>query len=189
MITDLSQCDEAMVNKLKGLEIEGKPVEVVYINPEKEFLTQTYPTIAVYRLGAYPDNYRWTNDKFYDSPNYTEAGLLDTVQEREAPLPYTVYYGVRLYYEYQQDGAILNTYLARIMKRGTFVEIGGDTYDVLFVSYRNPESTYKEFGEQKENEDREFVEQYLYKLEIDLDLGSRTTKKVSQELIITTDTY
>ena len=188
MITDFSQCDEALINKLKGLIIEGEEVPVLYINPETESVTSKHPSIAVYRSGVYPDNYRWTNDIFYDNLTYNEGGLPTTVDEREAPVPYNLYYGIRIYYKYQEDGAKLSTYINSVLKRGAYIEIGGDKYDILFVSYKNPNATYKNFGEQREKEDREFVEQYLYRLEIELDISQRTTKKLSEELIINTDT-
>ena len=187
MITDLSQCDEALINKLKGLIIEGEEVPVLYISPEKEFVISKYPSIVIYRSGVYPDNYRWTNDKFYDNLTFSEDGTPLSVDEREAPIPYNLYYGIRIYYKYQEDGARLSTYINSVLKRGAFVEIGGDKYDIVFVSYKNPNATYKDFGEQKEKEDREFVEQYLYRLEIELDIAQRTTKKLSKELIMNID--
>jgi len=188
MITDFSQCDEALINKLKGLIIEGEEVPVLYINPEKEFVISKLPSIAVYRSGVYPDNFRWTNDRFYDNLTFNEDGKPISVDEREAPIPYNLYYGIRVYYKYQEDGAKLSTYINSVLKRGAFLEVGGDQYDIVFVSYKNPNATYKDFGEQKEKEDREFVEQYLYRLEIELDIAQRTTKKLSEWLIINTNT-
>ena len=179
---------EALINKLKGLVIEGEEVPVLYINPEKEFVTSKHPSIAVYRSGVYPDNFRWTNDRFYDNITFNEDGIPTSIDEREAPIPYNLYYGIRVYYKYQEDGARLSTYINSVLKRGASIEVGGDQYDIVFVSYKNPNATYKEFGEQRENEDREFVEQYLYRLEIELDIAQRTTKKLSEELIINTDT-
>ena len=187
MITDFSQCDEALINKLKGLIIEEEEVPVLYVNPEKEFVISKYPSIVIYRAGVYPDNYRWTNDRFYDNLTFSEDGTPLSVDEREAPIPYNLYYGIRIYYKYQEDGAKLSTYINSVLKRGAFVEIGGDKYDIVFVSYKNPNATYKDFGEQREKDDREFVEQYLYRLEIELDISQRTTKKLSKELIINTD--
>jgi len=188
MVTDFSQCDEALINKLKGLIIEGEEVPVLYISPEKEFVISKYPSIVIYRSGVYPDNYRWTNDKFYDNLTFSEDGTPLSVDEREAPIPYNLYYGIRIYYKYQEDGARLSTYINSVLKRGAFVEIGGDIYDIVFVSYKNPNATYKDFGEQREKDDREFVEQYLYRLEIELDISQRTTKKLSKELIINVNT-
>lgn len=187
MITEFSQCDEALISKLRGLVIDGEEVTVLYINPEKEFVTSKYPAIAVYRSGVYPDNRRWTNDKFYDNEVRNEDGII-SLDERDAPIPYNLYYGIRIYYKYQEDGAKLSTYINSVLKRGAYIEIVGDKYDILFVSYKNPNATYKDFGEQRENEDREFVEQYLYRLEIELDIAQRTTKKLSEELIINTET-
>jgi len=188
MITDFSQCDEALINKLKGLIIEGEEVPVLYISPEKEFVISKYPSIVIYRSGVYPDNYRWTNDKFYDNLTFSEDGTPLSVDEREAPIPYNLYYGIRIYYKYQEDGARLSTYINSVLKRGAFVEIGGDKYDIVFVSYKNPNATYKDFGEQREKDDREFVEQYLYRLEMELDISQRTTKRLSEWLIINVDT-
>lgn len=188
MITDFSQCDVALIDKLKGLIIDGKEVPVLYIDPEKEFVASSYPSIAIYRSGIYPDNFRWTNQKFYDNYTFNDDGTPATVDEREAPVPYNIYYGIRVYYEYQEDGATLSTFINSVLKRGAFIEVGGDPYDLVFVSYKNPNATYKDFGEQKENEVREFVEQYLYKLEMELDIAQRTTKQVSTELIINADT-
>ena len=188
MITDFSQCDEALINKLKGLIIEGEEVPVLYINPEKEFVTSKHPSIAVYRSGVYPDNYRWTNDRFYDNLTFSGYGTPLSVDEREAPIPYNLYYGIRIYYKYQEDGAKLSTYINSVLKRGAFVEIGGDKYDIVFVSYKIPNATYKDFGEQREKDDREFVEQYLYRLEMELDISQRTTKRLSEWLIINVDT-
>lgn len=188
MISDFSQCDEALVKKLRGLVIDNEEVPVLFVSPEKEFVTSKLPSIVVYRSGVYPDNFRWTNDKFYDNITFNEDGIPISVDEREAPIPYNLYYGIRIYYEYQEDGAKLSTYINSVLKRGAFIEVGGDQYDIVFVSYKNPNATYKEFGEQKENKDREFVEQYLYRLEIELDIAQRTTKKLSKELIINTDT-
>lgn len=186
MITDFSQCDEAMITKLSGLSIDGKEVPVIYITPEREFRPSVLPTIAIYRAGVYPDNRRWTNDKFYDNPSFRDDGSLQTLDEREAPIPYMIYYAIRIFYEYQEDGARLNSFINTVLKRGAYAEIGGECYDIVFISYRNPEITYKDFGEQKENEEREFVEQYLYKLEIELDVANRQTVGVSKELIIKT---
>jgi hypothetical protein len=159
-------------------------VPVMYIDPEVEFVPDVKPSIAIYRAGIYPDDYRWTNDKFYDNPKYDDStGDLVSVDEREAPDPYQVYYGIRLYYSYQMDGVILTKHLMKQLRRSSYLDIGGDQYDVMFVSYKNPSSTYKDFGELKENEPREFSEQYLYKVQMELDTAPRETVNVSQELV------
>ena len=188
MITDFRQVDEAILKKLKGLQVMdeyGKltDVDVIYINPEVEFKVSKYPAFIIYRQGVYPDNYRWTNDKFYDNPQFDESGELVRVDEREAPDPYNIYYGIRLYYEYQKDGVKLNQHIMSKLRRGAFLEIDGLQYDVFFVSYRNPEATYRTYGELERKERREFYEQYLYKVEIELDNASRETVPVSKELV------
>lgn len=187
-ITDITQCDTALIEKLSGLKVDDGQgnmidVPVVYIDPEVEFVASVLPTIAVYRAGIYPDPYRWTNDKFYDNPVYDENGELVSVNEREAPDPYTIYYGIRIFYEYQIDGALVNKHLLTKLRRGAYLSIGGDLYDVLFVSYKNPEATYRTFGELKENEQREFYEQFLYKVQIELDNATRAEVKVSKDLV------
>lgn len=188
MITDFRQVDKAILEKLKGLQVideYGKliDVDVIYINPEVEFKVSKYPAFIVYRQGIFPDNYRWTNDKFYDNPVYDETGALIHVDEREAPDPYNVYYGIRLYYEYQKDGVKLNQHIMSKLRRGAFLDIEGSQYDVFFVSYRNPEATYRTYGELQKKEQREFYEQYLYKVEIELDNATRDTVPITQGLI------
>lgn len=187
MIKDFSQCDGAIINLLRGVKANGEEVPVIYINPEKEFVIAKYPTIAVYRAGIYPDNWRWTNDKFYDNISFDEEGNPISIDEREAPIPYNVYYGIRIYYQFQEDGMEINSQLLYILRRGAYVEIDGIKYDLEYVSYRNPNATYKDFGEQKENEDREFVEQYMYKLEVELDGAERVSKHLAKELVINVD--
>jgi hypothetical protein len=188
MITEFSQVDEALIAKLSGLTVDDgnggtMEVPVMYIDPEVEFIPDVKPSIAIYRAGIYPDDYRWTNDKFYDNPTYDNSGDLVSVEEREAPDPFQIYYGIRLYYSYQMDGVVLTRHIMSRLRRGSFLEIGGDGYDVLFISYKNPSSTYKDFGELKENEPREFIEQYLYKVQIELDTAQRTKVNVSKELV------
>jgi hypothetical protein len=193
MIDRLSQCDEALLNKLKGLMLPNElgvitEVPVLYIDPEKELQLETKPAIVIYRAGVYPDNNRWTNDLFYDNLQYAENGDLVQVDERDAPDPYNVYYGIRLFYEYQEDGVELNNHIMKILRRGAYLNIGEYKYDMFFVSYRNPDVTYRDFGEIKENEQRTFVEQYLYRVETELDNATRITKRTSLELVVNTET-
>lgn len=187
MLKDISQCDKALIEKLKGLIIDGEEVPVLYINPEEEFVNSKLPSIVVYRAGIYPDNFRWINDKFYDNLRELENGVY-VVDEREAPIPYNIYYGIRLYYQYQMDGVKLNTYINTVLNRNAYVTIEGNKYDLVFVSYKNPEVTYRDFGTLEKKEPREFVEQYLFRMEIELDINPRITKKLSEEIIINTST-
>lgn len=193
MIDKLSQCDEAMKSRLKGLMLPDafgtlNEVPVLYIVPEKELVVEQKPAIAFYRAGVYPDNNRWTNDLFYDNLQFNEVGDLVQLDERNAPDPYNVYYGIRLFYEFQEDGVELNNHIMKVLRRGSYLTIGANNYDVFFVSYKNPDVTYRDFGEIKESEDRTFVEQYLFRLETELDNSERITKKTSLELIVTTET-
>lgn len=188
MIEDFRKVDNAILQKLKGLQVlneygELTDVDVIYINPEVEFKVSKYPAFIVYRQGIYPDNYRWTNDKFYDNPQYDETGNLVKVDEREAPDPYNIYYGIRLYYEFQKDGVKLNQHIMSKLRRGSYLDIDGTQYDVFFVSYRNPEATYRTYGQLQQKNQREFYEQYLYKVEIELDNATRETVPISLGLV------
>lgn len=188
MIEDFRKVDNAILQKLKGLKVPNEygeltDVDVIYINPEVEFKVSKYPAFIVYRQGIYPDNYRWTNDKFYDNPQYDETGNLVKVDEREAPDPYNIYYGIRLYYEFQKDGVKLNQHIMSKLRRGAYLDIDGLQYDVFFVSYRNPEATYRTYGQLQQKNQREFYEQYLYKVEIELDNATRETIPISLGLV------
>lgn len=179
MLKDITLVDAEMLNKLKGLLIDDVEVPVLYLNPEPEFQPEVKPAIIVFRIGIYPDNTRWTNDKFFDNPVLDDGGTLKTVDMREAPIPYLMYYGIRLYYDYNEDGAILNNFLLSKLPRGAYLSIDGDKYDTEFVSYRNPSATYREFGVVKGNQPREFVDQYLYKVRIELDSAQRKSVLVN----------
>lgn len=192
MLKNFSQLDEALIKKLSGLKVEDemgqlRDVPVLYINPEKEFQISEYPTIVIYRQGIYPDPVRWTNDKFYDNPVYDENGDLIRIDERDAPDPLNVYYGIRLFYKYQMDGVMLNQHLMSKLRRGAYLEVEGYQYDVIFVSYRNPEATYRTFGDLDENKPREFYEQYLFKVEVELDNAERETVPVSKQIDVSTN--
>ena len=173
MITDLKQVDQAVIDKIKGLQVQDstglmKDVPVLYINPEGEFKPESYPSIIVYRSGAYPDFTRWSNDSYVVEETYAEDGSLRSISEIDNPEPYLVYYSIRLYYTYNGDGVVMNNHLMKTFKRGAYLPIEGDKYDVSMVSYKNPNATYREFGVIKENQEREFTDQYLYKAEINL---------------------
>lgn len=183
-VTNFSEIDVALVGKLRGLVIDGKDVPVVYINPEKEFTPPSLPMIAIYRNGVHPDTSRWTNDTFYSDYVLDGNGTPISVNQREAPSPYNVYYGVRIFYEFQEDGAYLNTHISSVTRRGAFVVIDGDSYDIFFVSYKNPYATLKEFGELRENKPREFVEQYLIRIETELDFGTKENTLISNAPVV-----
>jgi len=180
-------------------------VPVVYIDPEKEFrkvipgedlsnceldennqvifnqgdyYAYTQPTIAFYRAGIFPDNERWDNNTLYDNPEYDNTNSLIGMTGRRAPDPYLIYYGIIFYYDFQQEGVLINRHIINSLRRGAFLTIEGDSYDVFFLSYRNPNTTYKDFGDMQEKEVRLFSEQYLFKVEGELDLGVRKPKKV-----------
>jgi|SRR3712207_3521581 len=182
MINDLRQVDKAFKDKLEGLKIEDKEVPVLYINPEGELKVEEYPAIVIFRSGAYPDNNRWYNDTIKYDWEYYSNGAPKSVKEKPNPLPYNIYYSVRLYYQYQSDGVVMNTHMMRVLDRVAYLPIEGDKYDVQFVSYKNPNATYREFGTVKENKEREFIDQYLYKVEINLETGESTDKTFMKPL-------
>lgn len=176
MIDELRQVDLAFRERLKGLKIDDEEVSVFYITPEGEFAIEKYPAIVVFRSGAYPANDRWYNDVIRYDWQYFDNGNPKSVMEKPNPTPYNVYYSIRLYYKFQEDGAKLNTHVANVFRRGTYIVIGQDKYDVELVSYKNPNATYREFGEVKQNEVRTFVDQYLLKVEINLETGISNEK-------------
>lgn len=177
----IEQYDKAMLDKLQGLVIDGEEIPVIYISPEQEERDSKLPCITVHRAGAYPDQYRWQNEVVYDNEIYDEEGKLVQLDERERPHPYSIYYGVRANYQYQEDGMIMNTHIHKCIPRGSTVTIDGYVFDMEFVSYKNPSATYRDFGESKAKDRREFSEQYLYKIQGALDFSMRETKKVVTE--------
>jgi hypothetical protein len=189
MISDFSKVDEAFISKLKGLQVTDelgalKDVPVVYIDPEPEFQVSEFPTIVVFRQGIYPDPSRWTNDIFYGDIVYDDAtGNPISTTKRDAPDPFNVYYGIRLYTQYNQDSVILNQWLMSKLRRGAYLDIEQEQYDVFFLSYKNPEATYRTFGDQPENQQRQSYEQYTFRLEIELDNALSSAVKLSQQLI------
>ena len=173
MIESLMDVDKAFKEALMGLKVEDADgnlvdVPVCYINPESQFEVMKYPVFVIYRSGAYPDPARYSNDTYRVSTEYYSNGNPKSAQDIKNPEPYKIYYNVRLYYNYQVDGLSMNSYLMRKFKRGAYLEICGDKYDIDMVSYKNPNSTYREFGDIKENKEREFVDQYLYSIDINI---------------------
>lgn len=171
MITTLRQVDEAFQKKISGCKIGDKEVPVYYIDPEGEFTPEVYPAMAVFRSGAYQDFNRYSNDTFEFDVVLNSEGNKQSSKRSPNPEPYNVYYSIRLYYNYQSDGTDMNTFVMRTLNRTAYLPIDGDKYDVGFVSYKNPNATYREFGVIKENKEREFIDQYLFKVEMNLDTG------------------
>lgn len=181
MITELRQCESALLSYLSGFIIDEEEVNATIIAPEGEVEIEHYPAIVIYRTGAYPDYSRHTNEPFYSDAQYNDEGILLSVNKREAPTPYNLYYGIRVYYEFQQDGIRIIDFILKKFKRGAQIPIEGIKYNTSIVSYKNPNATYRQFGEQKKNEKRRFVEQYLIKLEIEFDFGTKEEIKVNRE--------
>lgn len=174
----IEQYDRAIMEKLQGLVIDDVPVEVLYVSQEKESRESKLPCFTIHRAGAYPDMYRWQNDVIYDNEVYDIDGNLESVDVRERPHPYLFYYGIRINYEYQEDGMLMTQHLHKALKRGTTITLDGYSFDVEFVSYKNPSATYKDFGEFKAKDRREFSEQYLFKVLGALDFTERVTHQV-----------
>ena len=184
-MNSVEQYDIAIIDKLRGLMIDGEEVPVLYISPDKELRDSKLPCITVHRAGVYPDQYRWQNELYYDNEVYDEQGNLVTVDVRERPYPYSLYYGVRINYEHQEDGMYMTQHIHKALRRGSYVVIDGYLFDIDFVSYKNPSATYKGFGEAKIRDRREFTEQYLYKIQGALDFNDRETKQVVTEGVAT----
>lgn len=180
-ILSLTDVDSSVKSSLSGLMIDGKEVPVYYADPEKEFVKEEYPFFALTRAGAYPDEQRWDNDPLTYNYVYDTNGNVKQFTERPNPIPYNVFYMVRLYYDYNLDGVVMNTHIMKLWSRGSYVTIGDDQYDVIFVSYKNPNSTYREFGKFKENDPKQYIDQYLYKLEINLETGTEVTVLTTQQ--------
>lgn len=201
MIKTVEQCDEAVVKHFKGLKIEDeegndREVPVVFISPQKQYsedipdeyyeaVKDRLPCLVVFRDGIYPDvlGWRYDNSTYYEDVIYDEkTGKPISGVEVKATEPYNIYYGVRAYYKYQSDGAKMNFFLTRKSKRGAYVIIDEEGYDFDFISYRNPEITYKTFGRMKEKNVRYHIDQYLYKLGADFVLDdSKTPVKFNKE--------
>lgn len=185
MIREIEQCDRAIVEHFKGLKLEDedgnlREVPVVFVSPQKEFsdkddyfeiVKDMLPCYVVFRNGIYPDVYGWRydNSTYYEDVVYDEkTGQPISGYEVKATEPYNIYYGLRAYYKYHEDGAKMNFFITVKSKRGAYVIIDEEGYDFDFLSYKNPEGTYRTFGEVKEKELKYYTDQYLYKLGADL---------------------
>lgn len=186
MIKSLQVCDEAIVNNFKGLKLldgsgKEREVPVVFISPQKEFKLQEInsmlPCIVVFRNGVYPDVYGWRYDSstYIIDVEYNEQGLPIRGKEVKSTEPYNIYYGIRIYYEYLEDGADMNFFVTKRTRRGSYVVIDGEGFDLEFLSYKNPEGTYRTFGEVQEKEIKTYQDQYLFKLKADLVLDDTET--------------
>jgi hypothetical protein len=178
-----------MLEKLKGLIVTGDEgdieVPVIYINPDAEFKAESYPAFVICRSGAYPDVYRYSEDKYYEY-TYDSSGNPTSALERNNPEPYNIYYSIRLYYTYQRHGMELNTHIMKTLRRTAYLDIDNDTYDILFVSYKNPNATYREFGKFKEDQPDESIDQYLFRIEMNLEVDSPVQKQLLTQLPIIT---
>lgn len=193
MITSLKDCDKGFMDRVKGCMIEDEDgnlvqVPVLYMNPDEEETIEDYPAFVVMRMGAYPDTSRWTNNISYTDPTYNNQGELVDVAKHEAPQPFAIYYSVRMYYQYPQDGAVMSLYIMQRFHRGAYLEIDKVPYDLSYVSYRNPQTSYKEFGETKDKEINQYLEQYQFRLDVDLAPVTKGRVKISRETDFNIDT-
>ena len=135
------------------------------------------PCIVVFRNGVYPDVYGWRYDSstYIIDVEYNEQGLPIRGKEVKSTEPYNIYYGIRIYYEYLEDGADMNFFVTKRTRRGSYVVIDGEGFDLEFLSYKNPEGTYRTFGEVQEKEIKTYQDQYLFKLKADLVLDDTET--------------
>lgn len=185
--------DRAFIQKLKGLKLEDeegelREVPVSFINPQDVYPSpnkKSLPCIVVFRNGAYPDFYGWRydNSTYYTDITYDEKGNPLKGKAVKATEPYNIYYGIRVYYKLQGDGASLNFYVNKKLHRGAYLTIGKESYDIDFLSYKNPEGTYRTFGQKDLKEPEVWVDQYLFKVEADLVMDDTTEEaKFSQKL-------
>lgn len=179
MIQNIKDCDKAIINMFRGLYVldenkKKKEVPVEFISPQKEYglpdPESPLPCIVVFRNGIYPDVYGWKydNSTYLVDVEYDKQGKPYKANEVRGTEPYNIYYGVRLFYKYKEDGADLNFFITKLLKRDSYVNINGEGYDLEFLSYRNPEGTYRTFGQSSEKNIKQFVDQYLFKLCADI---------------------
>lgn len=178
-ITSFDQVGLALIEKLSGLTIDEREVPVEYFDPDLDLGEAEYPLIVIYKTAEMPDNQRWGIDPIRDNPKYVN-GKLESTDVRDHPEPWNLFYAVRLYTDYQQDLDTLKFFFRKKFPRIAYLEIEGVKYDVFHVDFSIPSSEYRDFGTVEEGK-REFSEQYLIKVEVNLDLSDRVTVPTAKE--------
>lgn len=199
--------DKAMKTKLSACTINSTLVPAIYINPEEEFVVETFPSIVFYRTSVVQDKQRTCTDVFKDNPVITGGNLMQ-LSERKAPLAMKILYNIRLFYQYQSDGVILNAFMLKnfpprpypcflnVVTKDAVYNASNELVsaaelfpcDLEYINSVSPQSSSKFFGTINEaTEERTFCDQHLYWCEIDLDLFDRVVVKTVQEVIPTVD--
>jgi len=194
ILTDLSLLDTAIMERLSKCIIDNKFVPVTYINPEEEFMIEEFPSIVFYRTEITRGYGRLiSNYKLRDNFVYSSEGNLIQMDLRDAPLAIDVIYIIRLYYQYQEDGMLLNNFILKTFPPPPipcYITVDGEDYDFFFESHSIPKSLDDKFGKfegaafNKKKMEREFCEQYIYWCAVDLDLFDRKSVKTVQEIKI-----
>lgn len=192
LLESIQIIDEAVINKMKSFAtINSTPVQVTYLNPEEEYTIETYPEIIIYRVGSFEETMRLTLSKLRDDFVYNGDNLVQ-LSERDYPIPMNFLYVIRLYYEYQEDGAQMNLDMLKNLPPRPYpcyITINNVDYDFVFDGHRLFRSSKDDFGLIKFKEtdnNRVFCDQYFYYFCSDLDLFAKETNTTVQEIIITT---
>lgn len=184
-LTSLVDLDTAIRNNLEGCIVAGEAVPVVYVNPEEEYVSETYPCIVFYRAGMVSGKSRISIDPLKDNPVYNEEGTLVQCDVRNAPMPVDVLYVIRLFYNVQEDNSALNIHLLRrfpFPPNPCYVTVNGVKYDLLFDGQSVPRAMDKAFGEvdlSSEKEQRIFYEQYFFWCEVNVELDEREASPIA----------
>lgn len=201
-ILDYSEVDTAVAEKLSGLCIDhyhpitgeiavpNKPVDVRYYDPDIDFTEEEHPVIVIYRISEMPDTTRWSIDPVVDNlvtATDPESGkeTLESVDIRESPEPWNIYYTVRLIAKFQQDSITLSRFYHQKFPRLSYVTVKGVKYDTSHVSSNLFGAGYKTFGVEKSGK-REFIQEYMIKVEINLDIHSPITTKTAKTFEVKT---
>ena len=197
ILNNISVLDEALIEKLEAVAFIGEttptPIPIIYVHPEEEFVAETFPSIIVYRLAQIRDGQRITLSKFRDKYVYDKDGKLTTLDERESPLPVKFLYAIRLYYEYNSDGAEMNLLMLRNFPpqpKPCYLTIDGYDYDLVYISHSllqsGGEADFSTIKFKEIDERRIFCDQYMYFCEASLDIFNAETKKTVKEIIVDT---
>lgn len=181
-ITSYTELDKAFGEKLEGLIINNDVIEPIFTSPDIDIELASIPAIVFYRTSESPDNTRWSVDKIRDNWQFDGSNNPVSVDLRENPEPWNFIYVVRLYYRYQEDGGEMNFFMHKRFPRNSFLEIKGVKYDCTMINTPQKLFGAEDVGTNKYGE-REFVDQFTFRVEANLDIYDRDTLKVIREVI------
>ena len=199
IIDTITILDEALIEKLESIAFIGEstptPIPIIYAHPEEEFVIESFPSIVLFRTAQVRDGQRITLAKFRDNYVYDNNGKLTTLDERESPLPINFLYTIRLYYEYNTDGAEMNLLMLKYfppLPKPCFLTINNIDYDFVQISHAllqsGGENDFSTIKFKEVDERRIFCDQYFYFCEASLDIFTAETKKTVKEIIIDSQT-